>query len=113
MTITSDIFEAYLKYPAKCWFRFQGEEIAGNMYSHWVGKQNHLYREAALKQILDDIGGGDFTSSPAPPLNMKMAKWRLAADPCGPDKPLLTLSRHCPSLSNFMGQTLMWHDSSA
>ena len=80
MIITSDIFEAYLKCPYKCWFRFRGEQSAGNIYSHWVWKQNHLYWEEALNRILDDIGVDDFTSSPAQPLNIKMAKWRLAAD---------------------------------
>jgi predicted RecB family nuclease len=80
MLITSDIFEAYLASPCKCWFRFQGEETLGNTYSIWVEKQNHLYRKKALNRILDDIADNDFTSSPAQPLNIKMANWRLATD---------------------------------
>ena len=80
MIITSDIFEAYLQCPFKCWFRFQGEEAPGNTYSLWVEKQNHLYRDEAPNQIMDDIGVADFTSSPSQPLNIKTANWRLAAD---------------------------------
>ena len=80
MIITPDIFEAYLKCPSKCWFRFQAEEAPGNPYSLWAEKQNNLYREKALKRILDNIGGNDFISSPAQPLNIKKANWRLAAD---------------------------------
>ena len=80
MIITADIFEAYLKCPSKCWFRFQAEEAPGNPYSLWAEKQNNLYREKALKRILDNIGGNDFISSPAQPLNIKKANWRLAAD---------------------------------
>lgn len=80
MIITSDIFEAYLKCPSKCWFRFQAEEAPGNPYSLWAETQNNLYREKALKRFLDDIGGNDFTSSPAQPLNIKKANWRIAVD---------------------------------
>lgn len=80
MIITSDIFEAYLKCPSKCWFRFQGEEAIGNIYSEWVGKQNRMYREEALKRIMDNIGSDDFTFSPAQPLNIKTAKWKIATD---------------------------------
>src|SRR6516225_7013530 len=40
MKITSDVFEAYLKCPTKCWLRATGETSAGNTYSEWVKAQN-------------------------------------------------------------------------
>jgi len=78
--ITSEIFEAYLKCPSKCWFRFHGEEAAGSTYSQWMGKQNHWYQEEALKRIVKDSGGDYYTFSPTQPLNIKTAKWKLSVD---------------------------------
>ncbi len=80
MIITSDIFEAYLKCPSKCWFRIKGEETSGNIYAQWIEKKNRLYREEALNRISDNIGSDYFIFSPGLPLNIKMAKWRLAVD---------------------------------
>ncbi|MDP2157918.1 MAG: TM0106 family RecB-like putative nuclease, partial [Nitrospirota bacterium] len=80
MIITSDIFAAYLKCPSKCWLRFQGEEAAGNMYSQWAGKQNQRYRNEALKRILDNLDKDDFTCAPTQPVDIKLAKWKLAVD---------------------------------
>lgn len=39
-----------------------------------------MYREEALKRILDNIGGNDLAYSSDQPLNIKMVNWRLAAD---------------------------------
>jgi hypothetical protein len=36
MKITSDLFQAYLKCPTKCWLRATGELGTGNSYSEWV-----------------------------------------------------------------------------
>ena len=57
MIITSDIFEAYLKCPSKCWFRIKGKETAGNIYSQWVEKKNRLYRERFYR-FLDFLRSG-------------------------------------------------------
>ena len=39
-----DVFEAYLKYPVKCWLRSTGEISGGNIYSEWLKAQNESYR---------------------------------------------------------------------
>jgi len=80
MIISSDIFEAYLICPSKCWFRFRGEKTAGNIYSQWLQKQNQSYRKEALKRLLDSVHKTDSIVAPSQFVNIKEAKWRLAAD---------------------------------
>jgi len=80
MIISSDIFEAYLICPSKCWFSFRGEETADNMYSHWLRKQNQSYRKEALKRLLDSVHNIDYIVDPSQLDNIKGAKCRLAAD---------------------------------
>jgi hypothetical protein len=45
MTITSDVLEAYLKCPTKCWLRSSGEPSAGATYPEWVKAQNDSYQD--------------------------------------------------------------------
>ncbi len=80
MLISSDVFEAYLDCPTKCWFRFRGAEIVSNRYSQWVETQNQSYRIEAFKQLLDNVHQNDSILAPTKPLNIKKSTWRLAAD---------------------------------
>jgi hypothetical protein len=36
MTITSQLFEAFVKCPTKCWLKHSGENGMGNAYAAWV-----------------------------------------------------------------------------
>ena len=80
MIISSDVFEAYLQCTSKCWFRFHGEEAVGNMYAQWVREENQSYRIEALKRLLDKVHRDDYIVAPSQPVNIEMAKWRLAID---------------------------------
>ncbi len=80
MVISSDIFDAYLNCPSKCWFRFRNEVATGNMYSRWLGTQSQSYRKEALKRLLDSAHRDDFIIAPPLPINIKKVKWKLAAD---------------------------------
>lgn len=80
MIISSDIFEAYLKCSSKCWFCLRGEETDGNMYSQWLQRQNQSYRKEALKRLLESVHKADSIVAPSRLVNIKKAKWRLAAD---------------------------------
>ena len=80
MIISSDVFEAYLKCASKCWSRFHGEEAVGNMYAQWVREKNLCYRIEALKRLLEKVHRDDYIVAPSQPVNIKMAKWRLAID---------------------------------
>jgi len=51
MNITSNLFEAYLKCPTKCFLRSRGEAGAGNEYADWERVQTELYRNDRIKDL--------------------------------------------------------------
>jgi predicted RecB family nuclease len=50
------------------------------MYSQWLETQSLSYRKEALKRLLDNANRDDFISAPSQPINIKVAKWKMAAD---------------------------------
>jgi predicted RecB family nuclease len=53
MKITSDIFEAYLNCPTKCFLRWRGETGAGIEYAGWVRRRTEHYHEDRIKEFKD------------------------------------------------------------
>jgi hypothetical protein len=51
MPITSDMFEAYLKCPTKCFLRSLGETGTNNSYANWVRTQYLSYSSERIKRI--------------------------------------------------------------
>jgi len=51
MNITSNLFEAYLKCPTKCFLLSRGEAGDGNAYANWVRVQTELYRNDRIKDL--------------------------------------------------------------
>lgn len=79
MKITSDLFEAFLKCPTKCWLRASGELDSGNTYAEWVKSQTASYRTIQAEKLLSETPKNDCIVSP-PPENLKNGKWRLAVN---------------------------------
>ena len=78
MKITSDLFEAYLKCPTKCWLRATGEPSAGNTYPEWVKAQTDSYRTTETERLVAGSSNDEVVLSPDME-NVKAAKWRLAS----------------------------------
>src|SRR2546430_15211151 len=78
MKISSDLFEAFLKCPTKCWLRALGEPVSNNAYAEWVKAQNTLYRATETERLLSETPTDECAVSP-PPADLKTAKWRQAA----------------------------------
>jgi hypothetical protein len=78
MKITSDVFEAYLKCPTKCWLRSSGGPSTGATYPEWVKAQNDSYRTTGTKRLLAESPEDEVVLSPDME-NVKDAKWRLAS----------------------------------
>src|SRR5258705_13972358 len=76
MKITPDVFEAYLKCPAKCWLRATNEPSAGAAYPEWVKAQNHTYRVSETRRLVADSPDDEVVISPDMK-NFKAAKWRV------------------------------------
>ena len=80
MTITSHLFEAYLKCPTKCWLRSRGEAGGGNAYADWVRTQEESYHSEGIKRLLQAVPHSERVIAPPATDNPKTAKWRLAVD---------------------------------
>jgi predicted RecB family nuclease len=79
MRISSDLFNAFLKCPTKCWLRAAGEPASGNSYTEWARSQNRSYHVTEIQRLLSQTAKGEVAVSP-PPENLKAAKWRLATN---------------------------------
>jgi predicted RecB family nuclease len=77
--ISSDLFEAFLKCPTKCWLRFTGEPTAADAYAEWAQTQNESYRAAAAKRFIADEPANECAVAPVVK-NPKAGKWRVAVD---------------------------------
>jgi predicted RecB family nuclease len=79
MKITSNLFEAYLKCPNKCWLRSIGETSADNTYSEWVKAHNESYRMNETRRLVAESPNEEAARSPEMK-NLRAAKWRLASN---------------------------------
>jgi CRISPR/Cas system-associated exonuclease Cas4 (RecB family) len=52
MRISSDLFNAFLKCPTKCWLREGGKPASGNAYAEWMTSQNGSYYATELERLL-------------------------------------------------------------
>src|ERR1022692_5172568 len=82
MKISSDLFEAFVKCPTKCWLRFTGEPTADNAYAEWVQTQTESYRADAAKRLMADEPANACAVAPVVE-NLKTARWRAAVDVLG------------------------------
>ena len=79
MRISSDLFNAFLKCPTKCWLRAAGEPASGNAYAEWVKSQNGSYYATEIERLLSGTPKGEVAVSP-PLEDLKAARWRLASN---------------------------------
>jgi predicted RecB family nuclease len=77
MKITSDVFDAYLKCPTKCWLRATGDLSVGTDYTKWVKEQNASYRATETERLVAKLANDEVARSPAMK-DAQAAKWRLA-----------------------------------
>lgn len=72
MKISSNLFEAFLKCPTKCWLRANDEPASDNEYAEWVEARDRSYRTRETERLQN----GPTVAPPAE--NLKSGKWRLA-----------------------------------
>src|SRR5262249_25554405 len=80
MTITADIFEAFLKCPTKCYLRSLGELGTGNAYADWLSFQNESCRREGVKCLTAGTAPSEHVGGPSATTNLKLAKWQFAID---------------------------------
>jgi hypothetical protein len=79
MMITSQLFEAYVKCPTKCWLRYAGENATGNAYAAWVQAKNEVCRVEGINRLVAEMPDAERAAA-SPTKNLKTATWRMAAD---------------------------------
>lgn len=80
MILSSELFDAYLKCPMKCWLHSQGGVGTGNAYADWARTQRESYRSDGIKRLLERFPVSERAMDPVATENLKAAKWRLAVD---------------------------------
>lgn len=80
MNITSDIFEAFLKCPTKCFFSAHGEVGTGNLYADWVRTENESYRKTCLARSMEGFAHDEVVIGTRGGIDVKEVKLRLAVD---------------------------------
>jgi predicted RecB family nuclease len=80
MTVTSRLFEAYLKCPIKCFLWSRGETGTTNTYADWAQAQNISYRSEGIRRLKDGVASNECITGPLDRKDLKSAKWCLAVD---------------------------------
>ena len=80
MTVTSGLFEAYLKCPTKCFLRSRGETDGRNAYANWIQTESETYRDEGCECLMDRLPSAECVASSGDVGNPRTAKWRLAVD---------------------------------
>jgi predicted RecB family nuclease len=77
MNISSQLFEAYLYCPLKCWLHSRDEPFIGNRYAEWARAHREAYQTRALKHAFATFPE---SARAINPLISKDATWRFAID---------------------------------
>jgi hypothetical protein len=78
MPITSDLFEAYLKCPTKCFLRSLGETGTNNSYANWVRTQYFSYSSEGIKQLVKDFAEDEVITGTIDSEETRSPRWRLS-----------------------------------
>ena len=78
ITITSHLFEAFLKCETKCWLRSSNEPETGNAYAEWFRTKSNSYRIENAKRMLETTPETQRAVSPEM-TRLKTASWQFAA----------------------------------
>src|ERR1039457_14462 len=81
MAVTTDLLEAFLKCPTKCFLLSRGESGTGNAYANWVRAQGDTFRSEGIGSLLmSGVTPDRCATGPAATLVVKPAQWQFAFD---------------------------------
>ena len=75
--ITSELLEAYLACPLKCYLRFTGVKYSENEYSAWYRKKSDSHRRIGLERLAS-VFPNAVAEGQIEPRHMKKGQWELA-----------------------------------
>jgi len=77
--ITSELLEAYLACPTKCYLQSNGEECSENRFAALYQTQKDSYRQAGVRRLEGSLPQG-LARGQIEPQDLKNARWQLALD---------------------------------
>src|SRR5262245_8867973 len=80
MNLSSELFEAYLCCPLKCWLQSRAEPASGNMYPEWVRARKEVYYKEGVARAFAGVPESARSINPPISTKFKDATWRLAID---------------------------------
>lgn len=78
MTITSHLFEAFLKCSTKCFLLSLGEAHSENVYATWAKTHQESYRNQGLRRLMEGVPSDGSLMRPLDAGCLKTTKWGLA-----------------------------------
>jgi hypothetical protein len=80
MAITTDLVEAFLKCPTKCFLRARAEVETGNAYADWVRTGSDAFRSEGIKRLVAGVPPDKCATGIAATESGRSAQWQLAVD---------------------------------
>ena len=80
MTITTDLVEAYLKCPTKCFLLSRQEVGTGNAYADWARTKSTSFCYEGIQRLVVGVAPDKCVTSTAATENPRVTQWRLAID---------------------------------
>jgi predicted RecB family nuclease len=79
MIVSTQLFEAHLECPTKCWLLSRAEPAPGNIYAEWVRVQKATYCDEGIKRLLAGVAESDLATGLSIEKNL-VGNWRLVVD---------------------------------
>lgn len=80
MRITSELFDAFLNCPTKCYLRSKGERGTGNAFAGWRAAQQSTYRSDGTNRLTADGRAKECITGHLDAAALKSGQWRFAVN---------------------------------
>jgi predicted RecB family nuclease len=80
MAITTDLVEAFLKCPTKCFLRARAEIETGNAYADWFRTESDVFRNEGIRRLMAGVAPDKCVTGTAATESGGLAQWQLALD---------------------------------
>jgi predicted RecB family nuclease len=80
MAITTDLVEAFLKCPTKCFLRARAEIETGNAYADWFRTESDVFRREGIKRLVAGVAPHKCATGAAATESGGLSQWQLALD---------------------------------
>jgi hypothetical protein len=80
IAITTDLVEAFLKCPTKCFLLARAEVATGNAYADWVRTKSEIFCSEGITRLVAGVAPDKCATGTAAKESGRSAQWQLALD---------------------------------